>query len=118
MLNLQKIKDLSELKKIPLTELAKRLGSSPQALSRMLKENSTKVSTLEQIAKIFDVPISYFFDEQPLSAHALGDGAVAIAGNNNVTIPHEVLVMLQEKDKQLREKDAIIAKLTDRLLEK
>ena len=118
MLNLQKIKELSELKKIPLTKVAERLETSPQALSRMMLENSTKISTLEKLAEIFDVPVGYFFGEQPFAAQAYGDGALAISGNNNITIPHEVLLMLQEKDRQIREKDAIIARLTERLIGK
>jgi hypothetical protein len=41
---------------------------------------------------------------------------MAIAGNNNVTIPKEVLAMLQNKDKQLQEKDKLIAELAKKLL--
>ena len=117
MLNLQKIKELSENSGTSLSEVAKMLQTSPQALSKMIRENSTKVSTLEKLSEIFHVPVGYFFNEvTPPTAQANGDNSVAIAGNNNVTIPHEVLVMLSDKDKQLREKDELIAKLTNKLL--
>lgn len=62
MVNLLKIKDLAKSKKIALNDVADQLGMTPQALSRMIKDNSTKVSTLEKICEIFDVPIGYFFN--------------------------------------------------------
>ena len=116
MLNLQKIKELSESTGISMTEVAKMLQTSPQALSKMIRENSTKVSTLEKLSEIFNVPVGYFFNEVTPPTVQAGDNSVAIAGNNNITIPHEVLVMLSDKDKQLREKDELIAKLTNKLL--
>lgn len=62
MLNLQKIKTLAKQKGIAQTEIAKQLGISSQAFSKILRENSTKVSTLERIAEILDVPVTTFFD--------------------------------------------------------
>lgn len=62
MVNLLKIKELAKAKKIALNDVADQLGMTPQALSRMIKDNSTKVSTLEKICEIFDVPIGYFFN--------------------------------------------------------
>nr|DAH86245.1 MAG TPA: helix-turn-helix domain protein [Caudoviricetes sp.] len=63
MLNLEKIKQLTAVKGMTMTELAKQLGMSIQALSRIIRENSTKVSTLERIAEILGVPVTTFFDE-------------------------------------------------------
>lgn len=113
MLNLQKIKKLSEIKKIPLQEVAKRINTSSQALSRMMRENGTRVETLEKIAKVFNVPINYFFDEEQCDTQ-ISEGNTC----NDIIIPREILAMLEEKDKQLREKDAIIARLTERLIGK
>ena len=62
MVNLLKIKDLAKSKKITLNDVAERLGMTPQALSRMIKDNSTKVTTLESLCELFNVPIGYFFD--------------------------------------------------------
>lgn len=117
MLNLQKIKKLSEIKKIPLQEVAKRINTSAQALSRMMRENGTRVETLEKIAKVFNVPINYFFDEEQCDSQISEGNAVTITCND-IIIPREILAMLEEKDKQLREKDAIIARLTERLIGK
>lgn len=62
MLNLQKIRDLAKMRKISMNDVAETLGMSPQALSKMIRENSTKTSTLEKLAHLFNVPIGYFFD--------------------------------------------------------
>lgn len=62
MVNLLKIKDLAKSKKITLNDVAESIGMTPQALSRMIKDNSTKVTTLESLCELFNVPIGYFFD--------------------------------------------------------
>ena len=112
MLNLQKIKKLSEIKKIPLRDVAKEIGTSSQSLSRMIRDNGTRIDTLEKIAKVFDVPIGYFFEDD-CNTHT-SEYTTA----NDITIHPQVLAMLKEKDKQIREKDAIIARLTERLIGK
>lgn len=62
MLNLEKIKVLAAQKSMTMTDVASALGMSIQALSRMIRENSTKVKTLEQLSSILDVPVTTFFD--------------------------------------------------------
>ena len=63
MLNLGKIKQLIRQSGMTMTELSIQLGVSKQALCKMIRENTTKISTLEQIAQIFNVPVTYFFVE-------------------------------------------------------
>ncbi len=63
MLNLSKIKQLTRQNGMTMTELSKELGISMQALCKMIRENTTKISTLEQIAQIFGVPITFFFED-------------------------------------------------------
>lgn len=63
MLNLGKIKQLARKKGISLVELSVQLGMSKQSLFKIIRENTTKISTLEQIANYFGVPINYFFDD-------------------------------------------------------
>lgn len=107
MLNLQKVKDLAKDKNISLNEVAEKLETSPQALSRMLKENSTKVSTLEQFASIFGVSVSYFFDEDTIES----ERPRQTARTHNVVIPQSVLDMLVEKDKQISALTDLLTKL-------
>lgn len=43
---------------------AKKMGTTYQNLTKILKEGGDmKVSTLEGIAKFYNVPVGYFFDE-------------------------------------------------------
>jgi transcriptional regulator with XRE-family HTH domain len=107
MLNLQKVRELSKDKDIPLNDVAEKLDMSPQALSRMLKENSTKVSTLEQLASIFKVSVSYFFDEDTIQS----EPTRPTARPQNVVIPQSVLDMLVEKDKQISALTDLLTKL-------
>lgn len=107
MLNLQKVRDLAKDKNIQLSEIAEKLDMTPQALSRMLKENSTKVSTLEQFASIFGVSVSYFFDEDTIG----NESARPSERPHNVVIPQSVLDMLVEKDKQISALTDLLTKL-------
>ena len=116
MANLLKIREIAKSKGITLISLAKAVGISEQGLQLILRKNVTSTDTLELIAAHLNVPVSTFFDDYCPTAQANGDGAMEIAGNNNVTIPKEVLAMLQNKDKQLQEKDKLIAELTKKLL--
>ena len=67
MLNLSKIKSLQRQKGMTAQQVADALGITIQALCKMTRENTTKISTLEEVAKLFGVPISYFFDEEEIA---------------------------------------------------
>lgn len=61
---INKIKMLLKDKKVNLYELADAIGMSRQGFAKTLEGNSLKVSTLESIAKYFNLPITYFFEER------------------------------------------------------
>ena len=63
MANLQRIKDLAEERKISVRELAERVGLKENQIHVMCRTNSTKIDTLERIAKGLGVSVSYFFDD-------------------------------------------------------
>ncbi len=64
MANLFKIKDIALEKNIKLEDIAKEIGITPTGLSKIIRENSTKTSTLEKIALKLKVPVSVFFDDK------------------------------------------------------
>ena len=66
--NLLKIKELAKEKNITLKELSDEVGITPTALSKIMRENSTKTTTLEKIAIKLKVPVSVFFNESSVSA--------------------------------------------------
>lgn len=63
MANLFIIKDILKGKNISIRDFASELRMSEQGLQRLIRDNSTKVETLELISKKLNVSISVFFDE-------------------------------------------------------
>ena len=99
MLNLGKIKSLQRQKGMTSQQVAKELGITVQALCKMTRENTTKFSTLEAVAKMFDVPISYFFDDsvqteenkEPLTAEQQTELAILRERVESLTIARDAL---------------------------
>lgn len=44
-------------------DTAKKIGVSYETMMKILSGRDLKVSTLEKIARYYDVPVGYFFDE-------------------------------------------------------
>lgn len=116
MANLQLIKDIAEQKNIPLATIASELGITPQALSKLMRNNSTKIDTLEKIAQILKVSVTVFFDDGVNGgvwfARASENG-MANAGDN-VTLSKEsenFLALLAKKDEQIDRLLSIIEKI-------
>lgn len=63
MAKLQLIKKFAAEQKISLSELARRVGISEQQIHMMCRTNSTKIPTLERIAKELGVPAAIFMDD-------------------------------------------------------
>ena len=126
MANLQKIKVLAKERGTTINDLAKQLGMTPQAIHLMVRENSTKTDTLERIARMFEVPISIFFDE------TMDGGKIQNADTENNQssrdnstginmAEHDELIKLREEVKYLKkilsDKDERIADLKERIEE-
>lgn len=63
MANLNKIRDLCEKRNLTLKDLAEKVGLTQGGIQNILKENNTRVNTLEKISEILEVPTSIFFDD-------------------------------------------------------
>lgn len=62
-MNIEKLKKLFESSTDKYGD-AKKMGTTYQNLTKILKEGGDmKVSTLEGIARFYNVPVGYFFDE-------------------------------------------------------
>lgn len=68
-----KIKNLNKSKGYTLEDLAKKIGVVQPSLSRMLKSNDFKLSTLQKIADVLEVDISYFFEQNNSNGIAKDD---------------------------------------------
>lgn len=59
-----KIKELMSQEKIDVPTLAKQIGKTKQAVYDMLGKDDLNTSILRQLSVVFNVPISYFFEEK------------------------------------------------------
>ena len=64
--NYNKIKELSTEKHIPFNALAEKIGVSRAGLYRTIENQTLSVAVLEKIAKVLEVPITAFFDLDPV----------------------------------------------------
>lgn len=71
MANLLKIKELLKEKKITIKSFSADIGMTEQGLQKLIRDNSTKIETLELIAMKLNVSIMVFFDENAIPDNAL-----------------------------------------------
>lgn len=124
MANLNLIKALAESKNIPITQLAQAVGVSEQQIHLMVRKNSTKIETLEKIARVLNVSVSVFFDEEVTEIRQAGrdyveDGKIEHKGteyNGPVTVADEALRAENErlKEELLEAKQEIIDLLKEK----
>jgi transcriptional regulator with XRE-family HTH domain len=109
MSNFLIIRDLAEKKNMTIRKLANKIGVTESALHLLIKNGSTKTSTLEKIAKVLDVPVGYFFDEVPSNGNMTntGSGNQVFNQSGTVTISEcekenaHLRQLLEEKEKQI-----------------
>lgn len=123
MANLRHLKNLSENMGISIRELADMVGVSENQIHLMCRTNSTKIVTLEKIARVLGVPASYFFDEptenyevQHVVPAAQLNRAYTSGNGNASTIADSDRV--KELEAEVRIRDARIADLKEIISEK
>ena len=62
-MNYDKIKELADIHRISIPQLAEKVGMTKRGLYACIENNSLKVETLEKIAEVLQVSISTFFTE-------------------------------------------------------
>lgn len=67
MANFLLIRELCELKKITIRELASRIGKEGSSIQAIVRNGSTNTKTIEAIAKVLEVPVGVFFDDIPIT---------------------------------------------------
>lgn len=130
MANLQLIKDLAEKRKISVRDLAERVGLKENQIHVMCRSNSTKIDTLEKIARVLDVPISYFFDEDititeryeqngdhNLQAHRIDKYVAVDRRGNSKGAGDESECSVAVLQERIRSLEAIIAEKNERIAE-
>lgn len=92
MANLQKIRDIAKERRISLRDLASQIGVTEAGVYRIIKENSTRVDTLEAIAKSLQVPVAVFFDDTSSECFH-GDDLIATNRNLSETVKNLSVVV-------------------------
>lgn len=118
------IKELMLKQNIEVADLAKRLGKTKQAVYDMLDKKDVNTSLLRELAAIFNVPITIFFDNSVNNNQSnTGNNSIVLGQNNNVDslnldykeklesalveIKH-LKEVIDAKDKLLQEKERLI----------
>ena len=115
-------------RQITLAAIASELEITPQALSKMMREGSTNISTLERIASILDVPVGVFFEEEKTTYSAKASRkSLALAGNGRIEVNADCDKLIDLAAKQtdqiaellnrIDKKDARIEYLEGRVME-
>lgn len=86
----------------PIAEIARELDVLPQSLNQALNVKDVKTGLVENLSRVLNLPIGFFFgnDSNGTTALANGDSSVA-AINSNVSM--ETSEVLQERVKHLEE---------------
>ena len=115
--NLSKIKDIAEARRIPMTKVAEAAGITPTGLSHLMRVNSTRVDTLEKIADFLGVPITEFFNDEapaPVYGNTANVGS-KFRGNLSVGSDQNISRALDILEHQLKAKDEQISGLISAL---
>lgn len=109
-MNISKLKRLVESSRFSKEQLASRCGISPQTLYNVLSGADAKVSTIEKIAEVLEVPVTEFYsEEQEVSApkkRRICGGAILEAVESLADTPSRT--ELQEEVARLREQVATL----------
>ncbi len=92
-MNISKLKKLATVKKLSIKELSEKVGISETGMYKALKKGDFKISTLEKISAILDVPVGYFFEE---SSKNTGD----IIGSQNYNV-NNISIILDSKQQEI-----------------
>lgn len=119
MANLQKIKDLSKVKNIPLKAIAEQVGISEQGIHKMIREETMSAVILEQIACILKVNVCVFFNRERVCEHYEQYNATAeraIAAKRIGKVDQRNILPKAGRDNQ-EDLEAKVMRLQDELLE-
>lgn len=109
-MNYSKIQNLLDSNKnLRKGDLLKKVGKSNWGFNEMVAKRSMRVDVLEKMSEFFDVPISYWFDEDNKENNLKEGQSDYLTKTNNMKKMIEIL------EKQMAEKDGQIKFLQNQL---
>ncbi|MDE7080045.1 MAG: helix-turn-helix transcriptional regulator [Muribaculaceae bacterium] len=117
MLNIKYINELIRNSKLTKTEITKRVGLSRPALDRLLAGSDVRVSTLEKLSEVLEVPMMFFFSgtQQPITIHTSGANSPGMMSGGNITMCDQteeirrLRLELSLKEELLKAKEELLA---------
>lgn len=103
MANFNIIRDLADTKNISLKDIANKIGISADGLQKIIRNGSTKTATIEEIARILEVPVGIFFDDNKGSNHTIAHNGSAASIYGNASVGEN------DKDKEIAHLREIVA---------
>ncbi len=84
-------------------ELAGLLGITPQAVYEIMSASEVRSGSIEKIARVLGVPISFFFDEEKVSLDTIAEDSLITGGKIRPTnnIGKKVRMLLKEQRKTI-----------------
>ncbi len=102
-MNYNKIENIRKQKKVSQRDLCKIIGITTVGYSKMIREESIKVSTLEKIAKVLEVPVIYFFTDDVTPTNQVAEPSTPYGTNKLLEeILNELKEQLKQKDDQIQ----------------
>jgi transcriptional regulator with XRE-family HTH domain len=117
-----KIKNLAKKRDLNIKELSEKIEMSEANFYKCINRGSIETKHLEKIAKVLNVPVSYFFDEPEQNGLVINNGNF---NGNNVSEGSRVLIKVNEQQheidrlkEKLHDKEELIEELRQRLIDK
>ena len=117
-MNGETLKNLLKRTGLSVTDIAAKIGVTPQALNSTFNSPDVKSSIIEKVAYALDLPVSYLYgEEREIHNTSVSDGYKENSDNTNSNIgaDNETMNRLLDELKALREQNT---RLTDLLLNK
>ena len=85
---------------IPLAEISRRMGISPQSLNSVFNSEDVKSGTLEKLSHVLEVPLAYFYGD---SYNVQGNNNALATGDHSTANSSDdrLIALLMSKDTQL-----------------
>lgn len=87
-----------------VTGIANKVGVIPQNINGWFTSNDVRTGTIEKLAEVLNLPISFFYGEERGSVSSVtGNNNTTTTGNNNTVSGSDdrLLTLLLNKDEQL-----------------
>lgn len=86
--------------KLPLAEIARRMGIKSQDLNALFNVKDTKTGTIERLSEALELPIAYFYGD---TYNVQGNGNALATGDHSTASSSDdrLISLLMSKDTQL-----------------